>query len=63
MKEADECLYYRYGQGVGVTLYLYVDDILIVGTTLDVIKGVRTSPRILKWKIWESKMLFLISRY
>jgi hypothetical protein len=48
VKEVDECLYYRYGVGEGVTLCLYVDDILIIGTILDVIKGARTCPRILK---------------
>jgi hypothetical protein len=36
--EADKCVYYRYGGGEGVILCLYVDDILILGTSLDVIK-------------------------
>ena len=30
-----------YGRGKGVILCLYVDDILIFGTSLDVIKGVK----------------------
>ena len=41
MNEADKCVYYRYGRGEGVILCLYVDDILIFGTSLDVIKGVK----------------------
>jgi hypothetical protein len=36
--EADKCVYCRYGGGEGVILCLYVDDILILGTSLDVIK-------------------------
>jgi hypothetical protein len=40
VNEADKCVYYRYGGGggVGVILWLYADDILILGTSLDVIK-------------------------
>jgi hypothetical protein len=38
VKEADKCVYYRYGGGEEVILCLYVDDILILGTSLDVIK-------------------------
>ena len=41
VNEADKCVYYRYGGGEGVILCLYVDDILIFGTSLDVIKGVK----------------------
>jgi hypothetical protein len=41
VKEADRCVYYRYGGGQGVILYLYVDDILIFGTSLDVINEVK----------------------
>ncbi|WVZ95552.1 hypothetical protein U9M48_041300 [Paspalum notatum var. saurae] len=37
VNEADKCVYYRYG----VILCLYVDDILIFGTNLDVIKEVK----------------------
>jgi hypothetical protein len=33
-------VYYRFGGGEGVILYLYVDDILIFGTNLNVIKEV-----------------------
>jgi len=36
--EADKCVYYRFGGVEGVILYLYVDDILIFGTSLNVIK-------------------------
>jgi hypothetical protein len=38
VNEADKCVYYRYGGGEGVILCLYVDDILILGTSLDMIK-------------------------
>jgi hypothetical protein len=38
VNEADKCVYYRYGGGKGVILRLYVDDILILGTSRDVIK-------------------------
>ena len=41
VNEADKCVYYRYGGGEGVILCLYVDDILIFGTGLDVIKEVK----------------------
>jgi len=41
VNEADTCVYYRYDEGEGVILCLYVDDILIFGTSLDVIKGVK----------------------
>ena len=36
INEADRCVYYRYGGGAGVILYLYVDDILIFDTYLSV---------------------------
>jgi hypothetical protein len=38
VNEVDKYVYYRYGGGEGVILCLYVDDILILGTSLDVIK-------------------------
>jgi hypothetical protein len=38
VNEADKCVYYQYGGGKGVIFMLYVDDILILGTSLDVIK-------------------------
>jgi hypothetical protein len=38
VNEADKCVYYRYGGGEGVILCLYVDDILILGPSLAVIK-------------------------
>jgi hypothetical protein len=41
VNEADKCVYYRFGGGEGVILCLYVDDILIFGTSLDVIKEVK----------------------
>ena len=34
-------MYYQFGGGEGVILCLYVDDILIFGTSLDVIKEVK----------------------
>jgi hypothetical protein len=41
VNEADKCVYYRYGGGVGVILCLYVDDILIFGSSLKVIEEVK----------------------
>jgi hypothetical protein len=41
VNEADKSVYYRYGGGKGVILCLYVDDILIFGTNLNVIKEVK----------------------
>jgi hypothetical protein len=41
VNKADKCVYYRYGGGEGVILCLYVDDILILGTSLDVIKEIK----------------------
>jgi hypothetical protein len=41
VNEADKCVYYRYGGGKGVVLCLYVDDILILGMSLDVIKDTK----------------------
>jgi hypothetical protein len=41
VNEADKCVYYRFGGGEGVILCLYVDDILIFGTSLNVIKEVK----------------------
>lgn len=37
---ADTCVYYRFVGGKGVILCLYVDDILIFGTSIDVINDV-----------------------
>ena len=41
MNEADKCVYYRYGGGECVILCLYVDDILIFGNNINVIKEVK----------------------
>nr|ABB47865.2 retrotransposon protein, putative, Ty1-copia subclass [Oryza sativa Japonica Group] len=41
VNEADKCVYYRYGGGEVVILCLYVDDILIFGTSLNVIEEVK----------------------
>jgi hypothetical protein len=38
VNEVDKCVYYRYGGGEGVILCMYIDDILILGMSLDVIK-------------------------
>ena len=35
VNKADKCVYYRYGGGEGVILCLYVNDILIFGTSTD----------------------------
>ena len=37
VNEADKCVYYRFSGGEGVILCLYVDDILLFGTTMDAI--------------------------
>jgi len=42
INEADRCVYYRHGGGEGVILCLYVDDILIFGTNIDVINEVKS---------------------
>jgi hypothetical protein len=41
VNEADKCVCYRFGEGEGVILCLYVDDILIFRTSLNVIKEVK----------------------
>ena len=41
MNEADKCVYYHFGGGQGVIMCLYVDDILIFGTNLNVIQEVK----------------------
>jgi hypothetical protein len=43
VNEADTCVYYRYGGGESVMLCLYVDDILIFGSNLNVIEEVKKS--------------------
>jgi hypothetical protein len=42
VNDADWCVYYHYCAGQGVILFLYTDDILIFGTSLDVINEVKT---------------------
>ena len=39
--EADKCVYYLYGEADGVILCLYVDDILMFGYNVNVIKEVK----------------------
>jgi hypothetical protein len=39
--EANKCVYYHFGGGEGVILCLYIDNILIFGTSLNVIKEVK----------------------
>jgi hypothetical protein len=41
VNEADKYVYYRYGGGDGIILCLYVDDILIFGNNINVIKEVK----------------------
>ena len=41
MNEADKCVYYRYDGGEGIILCLYVDNILIFGNNINVIKEVK----------------------
>jgi len=38
VNEGDRCVYYRYDGGEGAILCLYVDDILIFGTNLNVVE-------------------------
>src|SRR6266540_7503216 len=42
INETDRCVYYRHGGGEGVILCLYMDDILIFGTNIDVINKVKS---------------------
>ena len=42
VNEGDKYVYYKYGGGKGVILCLYVDDILIFGTDMDVINDVKS---------------------
>jgi hypothetical protein len=42
VNEADRCVYYRHGGGHFVILCLYVDDILIFGTNMDIINEVKS---------------------
>jgi hypothetical protein len=46
VNEADSCVYYWYGGG-GVILCLYVDDILIFGSSLKVIEEVKKFYRVI----------------
>jgi hypothetical protein len=43
VNESDTCVYYRYGGGESVVLCLYVDDILIFGSNLNVIEEEKSS--------------------
>jgi hypothetical protein len=42
VNEADKCVYYRYGGGEGVVLCLYVNGILIFGTSTKVINEIKS---------------------
>jgi hypothetical protein len=42
VKEANTCVYYRFVGGKGVILCLYVDDMLIFGTSIDVMNDVKS---------------------
>jgi hypothetical protein len=42
VNEADRYVYYRHGGGHFVILFLYVDDILIFGTNMDIINEVKS---------------------
>jgi hypothetical protein len=42
VNEATTCVYYKFVRGKGVILCLYVDDILIFGTSIDVINDVKS---------------------
>jgi hypothetical protein len=42
VNETDRCVYYRHGGGQSVILCLYIDDILIFGTNIDIINEVKS---------------------
>jgi hypothetical protein len=42
VNEVDRCVYYRHGGGYFVILCLYVDDILMFGTNMDIINAVKS---------------------
>jgi hypothetical protein len=42
VNEADRCVYYRHGGGQSIILCLYVDDILIFGTNINIINEVKS---------------------
>ena len=42
VNDADRCVYYRHGGGQSVILCLYVDDILIFGTNIDIVNEVKS---------------------
>jgi hypothetical protein len=42
INEADRCVYYRHGGGQSIILCLYVDDILIFGTNINIINEVKS---------------------
>src|SRR3954462_15298944 len=42
INETDRCVYYRHGGGNSIILFLYVDDILIFGTSMIVINKVKS---------------------
>ena len=42
VNEVDRCVYYRQGGGESIILCLYVDDILIFGTNIDIINEVKS---------------------
>ena len=42
VNDADKCVYYKFGGGEGVILCLYVDDILIFGTNINVINDTKS---------------------
>ena len=62
MNEVDRCVYYCYGGGEGVILCLYVDDILIFGTSLNLIKEVKDflSERFEMKDLWEVDVILNI---
>jgi hypothetical protein len=60
VNEANKYVYYRFGGGEEVILCLYVDDILIFGTSLNVIKKSQSfCLKTLRWRIWGRLMLSL----
>jgi hypothetical protein len=62
VNEVDKYVYYQFGRGNGVILCLYVDDILIFGNNVEVIKEVKDFLSN-NFETWVRLMLFLTLSY
>ena len=41
INEADKCIYSKFEHNVGVIIYLYVDNLLIFGTNIDIVNATK----------------------